>query len=205
MPWKLFQVSESEKPFQHGSDCSHGWLLSDVAAKSTKCDLWFWSLEVLEQCVSRSVVSESHLVNNFVSTDNNKIFKYLKSITKSNNNLPIMSFNSSSASTDSDKASLFNKCFHSVFHDPSSPALFGNLLTTDESLSSSHLSFKHKLETVYTTSDTAIPHNNSHKDLGVILSDNLSLEKYYKTISVRAYKVLGLICRTVLLLIPPLH
>ena len=60
-----------------------------------------------------------------------------------------------------------------------------------------HLSFKRKLETTYTTSDTAIPLNNSHKDLGIILSDDLSWEKHYKSISARAYKVLGLIRRTI--------
>ena len=59
------------------------------------------------------------------------------------------------------------------------------------------LSFKCKLETTYTTSDTAIPHNNSHKDLGLILSDNLSWEKHYKSISAHAYKVLGFIRHTV--------
>ena len=57
-----------------------------------------------------------------------------------------------------------------------------------------HLSFKHKLETTYTASDTAIPHKNSHKDLGL---ENLSWEKHYTSISACAYKVLGLIRRTV--------
>jgi len=60
-----------------------------------------------------------------------------------------------------------------------------------------HLSFKCNLETAYTTSDTIIPHNNSLKDLGLILSDNLSWEKHYKAISAPAYKVLGLIRCTV--------
>ena len=60
-----------------------------------------------------------------------------------------------------------------------------------------HLSFKHKLETTYTNSDTVIPHNNSCKDLGLILSDNLSWEKHCKMISAHSYKVLGLIHYTV--------
>ena len=60
-----------------------------------------------------------------------------------------------------------------------------------------HLPSKRKLETAYTTSDTVIPHNNSHKDLGLLLSDNLNLEKHYKAISAREYKALGLIRHTV--------
>ena len=60
-----------------------------------------------------------------------------------------------------------------------------------------HLLFKCKLETTYTISDITIPHNDSHKDLGLILSENLSWDKRYKSISARAYKVLGLIRRTI--------
>ena len=60
-----------------------------------------------------------------------------------------------------------------------------------------YLSFKRKLETTYTTFDATISYNNSHKDLELILSDNLSWDKHYKSISARAYKVLGLICCTI--------
>ena len=59
-----------------------------------------------------------------------------------------------------------------------------------------HLSFKSKLDTTYTISDTCIPRSNSHKDLGITLSVDLSWDKHYKTITARAYKVLGLIRRT---------
>jgi len=41
-----------------------------------------------------------------------------------------------------------------------------------------HLSFKRKLEITYTISDMTIPHNNSPKDLGLILSENLSWDKH---------------------------
>ena len=47
-------------------------------------------------------------------------------------------------------------------------------------------------------SDTCIPHMDSHKDLGIILSEDLSWGKHYKSITARAYKVLGLIRRTFL-------
>jgi len=60
-----------------------------------------------------------------------------------------------------------------------------------------HLLFKRKLETTYTISDITISRNDSHKDLGLALSDNLSCDKHYKSISACAYKILGLICRTI--------
>ena len=59
-----------------------------------------------------------------------------------------------------------------------------------------HLSFKSKLDTIYTISDTCIPCSDSHKDLGITLSVDLSWNKHYKTITARLYKVLGLIRRT---------
>jgi len=38
-------------------------------------------------------------------------------------------------------------------------------------------------------SDTCIPHTDSHKDLGLILSEDLSWDKRYKIITAHAYKV----------------
>ena len=61
-----------------------------------------------------------------------------------------------------------------------------------------HLSFKSKFNTIYNMSDTCIPCMDSHKDLGIILSEDLSWGKHYKSITTRAYKVLGLIHRTFL-------
>ena len=59
-----------------------------------------------------------------------------------------------------------------------------------------HLSFKRKLDATYSMPNSIIPHVDSHKDLGLILSEDLSWDKHYKDITVRAYKMLGLICRT---------
>ena len=61
-----------------------------------------------------------------------------------------------------------------------------------------HLSFKHNIDTVYTLSDITIPCNTCHKDLGIILSSDLNWNDHYKSITVRAYKVLGLIRHTIL-------
>ena len=41
--------------------------------------------------------------------------------------------------------------------------------------------------------DTSISHMDSHKDLGLVLSEDLSWSKHYNFITARAYKVLGLI------------
>ena len=59
-----------------------------------------------------------------------------------------------------------------------------------------HLSFKCKLDTTYSMSNSIIPHADSHKDIGLILSEDLSWDKHYKDITARAYKTLGLIRRT---------
>ena len=59
-----------------------------------------------------------------------------------------------------------------------------------------HLSVKNKLDTIYTISDTRIPRSDSHKDLGITLSVDLSWNKHYNTIAAHAYKVLGLIHQT---------
>jgi len=41
--------------------------------------------------------------------------------------------------------------------------------------------------------NTPIPQVESHKDLGLILSEDLSWSRHYKFIIARAYKILGLI------------
>jgi len=58
------------------------------------------------------------------------------------------------------------------------------------------LSFKHNFNTTFTMGNTPIPHVESHKDLGLILSEDLSWSRHYKFIITSAYKILGLICRT---------
>ena len=40
-----------------------------------------------------------------------------------------------------------------------------------------HLSFKCKLDTTYSMSNSIIPHADSHKDIGLILSEDLSWDK----------------------------
>ena len=59
-----------------------------------------------------------------------------------------------------------------------------------------HLSFKQKFLTTYLMSNSIIPHVNSHRDLGITLSEDLSWEKHHNTIIACAYRSLGLIRRT---------
>jgi len=60
-----------------------------------------------------------------------------------------------------------------------------------------HLSFKCKVPTAYYMFDTVISHQDSHKDLGIIVSEDLSWNKHYSFIIARAYRILGLIRRTI--------
>ena len=48
----------------------------------------------------------------------------------------------------------------------------------------------------YTMFDTSISHIDTHKDLGLVLSEDLSWSEHYNFITAHAYKVLGLIRRT---------
>ena len=58
---------------------------------------------------------ESSLASNYAHRNNNKIFQYISSI-KSRESFPAkMCYNDEYASTDLDKAQLFNKYFYSVF------------------------------------------------------------------------------------------
>ena len=59
-----------------------------------------------------------------------------------------------------------------------------------------HIFFKPKFVSSYNLSDTAISITNFQKDLGLVVSNDLSLENHYNHIIPRAYKILGLIRRS---------
>jgi len=50
-----------------------------------------------------------------------------------------------------------------------------------------HLSFKQKFLTTYSLFHSIVPHVDSHRDLGIALSEDLSWEKHHDTIIARAY------------------
>ena len=59
-----------------------------------------------------------------------------------------------------------------------------------------HMSFKSTITTSYSIGTNIIPKTETHRDLGIILSSNLSWEPHYHHILGKAYKVLGLLRRT---------
>ena len=64
-----------------------------------------------------------------------------------------------------------------------------------DSSKSVHLSFKSRIITSYTMFDNPISSTDPHKDLGLVLSTDLSWTKHYSFITARAYRILGLIRR----------
>ncbi len=58
---------------------------------------------------------ECNLIRNFAGKNDSKIYKYISSITGQKTIPPTIKNNSESATTDHDKASLFNQYFYSVF------------------------------------------------------------------------------------------
>ena len=80
------------------------------------------SLEVLlqEKITLAKNSYESSLINDFALANSNKIYSYIRNITKSTYIPSTVHFDSLTASSDSDKAGLFNQYFHSVFINTSS-------------------------------------------------------------------------------------
>jgi len=117
---------------------------------------------------------ESRQINTS-STNNSKNFKYLKSVTQS-------------------------KCFKHIITELDQLALKEDVNalvtwsgTTDMNFNlrkTVYLSFKRKTATSYSMFEIAISQQDSHKDLGIIISEDLSWIKHYSFIIARAYKIL---------------
>ncbi len=84
--------------------------------------------ELCDQMKTSKSIYEAQLVEEFAHNNNNKIYKYMNSILH-NNSLPVaMHLNSHTATSDSDKASLFNEFFESVYSKPTSFATHSHSL-----------------------------------------------------------------------------
>ena len=59
-----------------------------------------------------------------------------------------------------------------------------------------HLRFNSKFSTSYRVNNIPITHSNTHRDLGLIISSNLSWKEHYSSIISKAYRSLGLLRRT---------
>lgn len=58
---------------------------------------------------------EDHLITSFAHNNSNKIYSYIRSLSRHSNFPPVMYLDSTPASTDLEKAELFNQFFYSVF------------------------------------------------------------------------------------------
>ena len=77
---------------------------------------------------------ESTLINSFTDVNNSKIYKYIRSLSKSNSMPPTLHHNYTSADSDSEKANTFNDYFYSVFVQPPSNPLPFSDTTTDTNI-----------------------------------------------------------------------
>ena len=68
-----------------------------------------------EEMAAAKVNFENNLVSNFAFSNDSKIYRYIRSLSGHVSLPDIMYWDSASAQSDSDKANLFNKFFHSVF------------------------------------------------------------------------------------------
>ena len=103
---------------------------------------------------------EYNLINSHVTTNNNKLFKYLKSIRKSNNVPLVIQFESSTANTDCAKANLFNQYFHSDFHNPSPFPDINDLPSIQDSLNSITITVPLHYHHYSLVSPEIVPHFN---------------------------------------------
>ena len=98
---------------------------------SSKCKLQEAELKLQDLMSSSKSSFESQLVEDFAFKNSNKIYRYINSIIKSDNLPVVMHLNNQSASTDVEKATLFNIFFESVYSKPEDSPFPGSLTNVD--------------------------------------------------------------------------
>lgn len=115
------------------------------------------TVKMLEDQLASKVSSskleyESRLVSDFSSKSNNRIYKYISSLTKQSSLPSSLHLESKTESSNFGVASIFNEYFHSVFNQSSSPPTF--------------------------SSDGLFPRSDSHTDLEITLVDVFKSRSY---------------------------
>ena len=97
---------------------------------------------LLQTEISNSRINfESSLLTNYASSKDGKIFTYIKSFSTNNNSIPpVMNYQSSTITSDLDKANAFNKLFNSVFNSTSTDVSLNCLNFPNKSLCSISIS-----------------------------------------------------------------
>ena len=189
---------------------SHSYLLSKLHNFNISGSLWLWLQAYLS--TRSQFVSINNCYSDLLSVESGvpqgSILGPL---------LFIMFMNDLPNSITDSEALLFaddTKCFRHIKTPPGEQLLqrdIDNLFSWSTSSNldfnsskSCHLSFNRKYPTSYTISGNIIITKQSHKDLGVTLSDNLEWKTHHDIILSKAYKTLGLVRRTFSSSIPPL-
>ena len=108
---------------RHLSKCAHTLRKRNSKHPSAHQQL---KLSQLEEKLHNEILSvkssyyETSLICSFAGNSNNKIYDYIRSLSSSNSIPSLVQFNASSATTDFDRASLFNQFFHSTIFTTSS-------------------------------------------------------------------------------------
>lgn len=93
-----------------------------------------------DRMIQSKATYENNLVKNFAFNNDHQIFKYINSITSRKQLPATIHLGSASASSDSEKAALFNLFFNSTFTSSSNSSSLNGQSTTKSTLSTIHIS-----------------------------------------------------------------
>ena len=119
------RIRKHQYPFWYTPELRHlSKCLLTLRRKLSKCahptalqhaKLSQWEENFFSKVQSSKATYESKLIHSFAGKCNSKIYDYIHKLSKNNSIPPTVSLNSLYASTDHERATLFNTFFHSVF------------------------------------------------------------------------------------------